>query len=107
MGIFKTDFVLIERVLVNLLENAIKYSHKDSKILMGFKKDNEYRFSVWAKTIGASEEKIRVELINSKNNVIVKQDVVINSSEWKQYEVVIKSNQTEAKGRLRIFLTDK
>lgn len=42
LGIFKTDFVLIERVLVNLLENAIKYSHKDSKILMGFKKDNNY-----------------------------------------------------------------
>jgi alpha-L-arabinofuranosidase len=72
---------------------------------MGFKKDASYKFSVWAKTSGSSkEEKIRVELINSKNNVIVEQEVVINSPGWKKYEVTVESDQTEAKGRLRIFL---
>lgn len=75
---------------------------------MGFKKDADYRFSVWAKTVGASaEQKIRVELINSKNNAITSQEFVINSPEWKQYEIVLQSKETEAKGRLRIFLTSK
>lgn len=107
----RTENPLFDQNPTYLVLSKPNHNHKHTGIEnegfrgMGFKKDNEYRFSVWAKTIGASEEKIRVELINSKNNVIVKQDVVINSSEWKQYEVVIKSNQTEAKGRLRIFLT--
>ena len=107
----RTENPLFDQNPTYLVLSKPNHNHKHTGIEnegfrgMGFKKDNEYRFSVWAKTIGASEEKIRVELINSKNNVIVKQDVIINSSEWKQYEVVIKSNQTEAKGRLRIFLT--
>jgi len=75
---------------------------------MGFKKDSEYRFSVWAKRITASEEqRIRVELINSKNDIIGKQDIVVNSDDWQKYDVKIKSNSTEEKGRLRIFLASK
>lgn len=45
-GIFKSDCVLIERVVVNLLENAIKYSKKDSKITLGFKKEAK-RYSIF------------------------------------------------------------
>ena len=46
-GIFKVDCVLIERVVVNLLENAIKYSHKGSGITLGFQKaDAGYKIFV-------------------------------------------------------------
>jgi len=38
-GIFKADCVLIERVVVNLLENAIKYSQHGSAITLGFQKE--------------------------------------------------------------------
>ncbi len=71
---------------------------------IGFKKDNDYRFSVWSKTLGSDEQKLRVELINSKNSVIAKQELVINSPQWKKYELTLKAGETEAKGRLRIFL---
>lgn len=94
--------------------SATNHSHKHSGIEnegfrgMGFKKDAEYRFSVWSKKIaGDGDQKIRVEFINSENNVIGKQEVVINSSDWQKYEVKIKANATEKKGRLRIFLASR
>ncbi|MDU1905203.1 MAG: alpha-L-arabinofuranosidase C-terminal domain-containing protein [Dysgonomonas sp.] len=74
---------------------------------MGFKKDEGYRFSVWAKNLSAGEQKIRVEFINSKNNVIGREELVVNSTDWKKYQLTIKSKETEEKGRLRIFLISK
>ena len=75
---------------------------------MGFKKGDTYRFSVWAKKVNSNDDqKIRVEFINSKNDRIGSKDVVINSTDWKKYEVVIPAEDTESKGRLRIFLRSK
>lgn len=75
---------------------------------IGFTKDENYRFSVWAKKINSEgEQKIRIEFIDSRNNTIGSRELSINSSEWKQQEVEIKANRTEAKGKLRIFLTSK
>ena len=73
---------------------------------MGLKKDAQYRFTVWARGTGQS---IRVELIDNhsmeESQVLVAQDVKIDSPEWKQYEVLLTSPQTIAKAHLRIFLT--
>lgn len=72
---------------------------------MGLKQDATYRFSVWAKKMNTTEDqKIRVEFIDPQSNVIGSQEVVINSSDWKKYQVTLSSKVTEAKGRLRIFL---
>lgn len=72
---------------------------------MGFKKDATYRFSVWAKNINSTDEqKLRVELINSQNDIIGSREVTINSTDPKKYEVILSSKETEEKGRLRIFL---
>lgn len=75
---------------------------------MGFKKGDTYRFSVWAKKVNSNDDqKIRVEFINSNNDRIGSKDVVVNSTDWKKYEVVIPAEDTESKGRLRIFLRSK
>ncbi len=75
---------------------------------MGFVKDATYRFSVWAKNVNSvGEQKIRVELINSKDDIIGSKEVVVNSGDWKKYEVTIPSKETEERGRLRIFLASK
>lgn len=75
---------------------------------MGFRKESEYRFSVWSKKMKkGDDQKIRVELINSQNDIIGSQSIDINSDEWQKYEVKIKANSTEEKGRLRIFLVSK
>jgi len=72
---------------------------------IGFKKDAGYRFSVWAKKVNSpAEQKIRVELIDSKNNIIGSEELAINSNDWKKYQVNLTAKTTEQKGRLRIFL---
>jgi alpha-L-arabinofuranosidase len=75
---------------------------------MGFKKGAAYCFSIRAKTVNTAEDQsIRVEFVNTKNDVIGKQDLTITSSAWKKYTLTIRANTTEEKGRLRIFLTTK
>ncbi|MGL4520011.1 MAG: alpha-L-arabinofuranosidase C-terminal domain-containing protein [Phocaeicola sp.] len=72
---------------------------------IGIKKNEEYRFSVWAR---GENQKISIELIKSNLNdnrqALARTELEINSTEWKQYEVVIKAPCTEAKAKLRIFL---
>ena len=75
---------------------------------IGIEKGKEYRFSVWAKAPKGSSQ-IRVQLINEhsmgEHQEFVQQKLDITSSEWKKYEVVLKSNRTEPKAQLRIFLS--
>ncbi|GAB6011493.1 alpha-L-arabinofuranosidase C-terminal domain-containing protein [Viscerimonas tarda] len=75
---------------------------------MGIKKDAAYRFSVWAKKAGSSEnQKIRIQLIDSSDEVIVSQDLEITADDWKKYEITLSAKRTEAKARLRIFFVSK
>ena len=73
---------------------------------IGLKEGAEYRFSVWAR---GENQSIRVELV--KNNTMeehqafVQQNLVINSKDWKKYEIKLTSPRTEPKAHLRIFLT--
>lgn len=75
---------------------------------IGFKKTATYRFSVWAKRLNTTEDqKIRIDFINSNNDVIASESLTINSNDWKKYEIVMTSKETDAKGKLRIFLASK
>ncbi|MGL5958484.1 MAG: alpha-L-arabinofuranosidase C-terminal domain-containing protein [Phocaeicola sp.] len=75
---------------------------------IGIKKNEEYRFSVWAR---GEKQKIAIELIKSNHSenkqALVAAELLIDSKEWKQYEVVLKAPCTEAKAKLRIFLESK
>ncbi|MBN2165457.1 MAG: carbohydrate binding domain-containing protein [Marinilabiliaceae bacterium] len=73
---------------------------------MGFKKGANYRFSVWAKKMDTDDsQNIRIELINSNNSRIGSVDLLIDSDEWKKYEVILQAGQTDPKGLMRIFFT--
>lgn len=75
---------------------------------VGVKKDADYRFSVWARLPEDSTSgSIRIELIDPESNIFTTQKLTIDSKEWKKYQVVLKATKTEAKARLRIFLTSK
>lgn len=71
---------------------------------MGFKKDTNYNFTIWAKNLNRENQKIQIELINSHNDCIGKTELEITSSEWKKYDLPIKSTCEESKGKLRLFL---
>ena len=75
---------------------------------IGIEKGKEYRFSVWAKAPKGNSQ-IRVQLIDEhsmgEHQEFVQQKLDVTSSDWKKYEIVLKSNRTEPKAQLRIFLS--
>lgn len=92
-----------------ILSNA-GHAHKHTGIEnegfrgMGFKEGAEYRFSVWGKKVsGNGAQKIRVELINSRNDVVGSQVVSVDGDKWSKHSVFLTSKVTDAQGRLRIF----
>jgi alpha-L-arabinofuranosidase len=74
---------------------------------IGVLKGEDYRFSVWAKAPQGSA-KIRIQLIDESSmedrQEFTSEDLNITSSEWKKYEIVIKSPRTDNKSNLRIYL---
>ncbi len=77
---------------------------------IGVLQGEEYRFTVWAKA-SKGTARIRVQLIDP-DTMGERQDFAtakldINGTEWKKYEVVIKSPKTDNKAQLRIFLDGK
>ncbi|MBR0181530.1 MAG: carbohydrate binding domain-containing protein [Prevotella sp.] len=77
---------------------------------IGLHKGEDYRFSVWARA-PKGDAKIIVQFIDratmEENQQFTSDTITIASTEWKQYEQVIKSPRTIAKGQLRIFLRGK
>ena len=77
---------------------------------IGLHKGEDYHFSVWARA-PKGDAKIIVQFIDratmEENQQFTSDTITIGSNEWKQYEKVIKSPRTIAKGQLRIFLRGK
>ena len=76
---------------------------------IGLKKGDQYRFSVWARIPdGNQSSKLRVELIDrasmGETQAHASAEIVIDSRDWKKYEVVLTSGVTDPKATLRIFL---
>ena len=76
---------------------------------IGVKQGEEYRFSVWARIPeGEKSARIRVELVDTKsmgeNHDFAVSQVIVDSKEWKKYQVIMKPTQTNPKATLRIFL---
>ena len=74
---------------------------------IGIEEGKEYRFSVWARVPGEASE-IRVQLIHyssmGEHQALVSEALVVDSKEWKKYQLVFKSPETQPKAMLRIFL---
>ena len=74
---------------------------------IGVVKGEEYRFSVWAKA-PKGKATIRVQLIDQysmgEHQEFIEQALDVTSADWKKYEIVLKSPETQKKANLRIFL---
>jgi len=73
---------------------------------MGIKKDGAYTFSIWASQLEGSTS-IRVELVDSKGNVIGKTRIAPSSSDWKKYSVEFNATATDAKANLNLWFEGK
>ena len=73
---------------------------------MGLKKDMKYDFTVYGRLhlLNGKQGKIRVELVNSKNDVIAKQVINITNNKWQKLTATLTSPQTDPKGLMRVYL---
>ena len=73
---------------------------------MGIKKGMKYNFTVYGRLAAAQGKngKIRVELVDSSDNVITKDEFSIVAPQWQKYSLTLTSPVTDAKAFLRIYL---
>lgn len=73
---------------------------------MGLKKNMQYDFSVYARLhlLDGKQTKIRVELVNSRNDVIAQQTLTITNNKWQKHTCTLTSPQTDLKGLMRVYL---
>lgn len=99
-------------VRLSRAEHDAKFTGLDNEGFFGIgvKGGEEYRFSVWARLPeGDGAGGIRVELVDTRStgesHALAAQNLVIEGGGWKKYQVILKSNVTNPKAALRIFLT--
>lgn len=77
---------------------------------IGVEKNEEYRFSVWAKTL-SGEAKVEVSLVDEstmdEHQEFATAELKVGSNEWKKYELILKPSKTVQKANLRLLLKGK
>lgn len=71
---------------------------------IGLKQDEEYRFSLYARTQEDKPMKISVELVNAAGENRLVKEVTLTGKDWTKSTVLLKSPFTDAHSRLRIVL---
>lgn len=73
---------------------------------IGVKAGEKYNFSLYARTAGKNDSpiKIRIELVNSSNDIFETKRIEIQGKNWKKYEVALTPKATECKARLRVTM---
>ena len=69
---------------------------------MGVKKDAAYKFYVSAAKHSGDVKRITVQLIDNSGEVLGEARIDLTSNEWKDYEVLLKADRTEANAKVRI-----
>ena len=77
---------------------------------IGIEKDEEYRFSVWAKTV-SGDANVEVSLVDEstmeEHQKFATAELKVSGNEWKKYELILKSPKTVQKANLRLLLKGK
>lgn len=77
---------------------------------IGIEKDEEYRFTVWAKTV-SGDANVEVSLVDEstmeEHQEFATAELKVNGNEWKKYELILKSPKTVQKANLRLLLKGK
>ena len=77
---------------------------------IGIDKDEEYRFSVWAKTV-SGDANVEVSLVDEstmeEHQEFATAELKVSGNEWKKYELILKSPKTVQKANLRLLLKGK
>ncbi|QIA07679.1 alpha-L-arabinofuranosidase C-terminal domain-containing protein [Draconibacterium halophilum] len=71
---------------------------------IGLKKNDTYRFSFYARSLDGDEKNFAIELVSSNDNIIGRGKILVSGNNWEKYQCIIKSNATDAKGKVRVVL---
>lgn len=75
---------------------------------IGVEEGSQYRFSVYGRCNGSKQE-LKVQLIKNdsmdEDQAFEDKKLVIDSTDWQKYELILTANRTEIKSHFRIFLT--
>ncbi len=74
---------------------------------MGFKKGLDYNFSILAKTEKDSQIKIKLELLDTLDNLLGEKVLELTSGDWKKYTTTINSSASTKQGKLRLKFEGK
>ena len=77
---------------------------------IGIEKGEEYRFTVWAKTV-SGDANVEVSLVDEstmeEHQEFATAELKVSGNEWKKYELILKSPKTVQKANLRLLLKGK
>lgn len=77
---------------------------------IGIDKDEEYRFTVWAKTV-SGDANVEVSLVDEstmeEHQEFATAELKVSGNEWKKYELILKSPKIVQKANLRLLLKGK
>lgn len=77
---------------------------------IGIDKDEEYRFTVWAKTV-SGDANVEVSLVDEstmeEHQEFATAELKVSGNKWKKYELILKSPKTVQKANLRLLLKGK
>lgn len=77
---------------------------------IGIEKDEEYRFTVWAKTV-SGDANVEVSLVDEstmeEHQEFATAELKVSGNEWKKYKLILKSPKTVQKANLRLLLKGK
>ena len=71
---------------------------------IGFKKNDTYRFSFYARSLDGEKKEFKIELVGSDENVIGTGVLSVKGKNWEKYECQIKSGVTDSQGKIRLIL---
>lgn len=75
---------------------------------IGIREGEKYDFSLYARTrSGDAPVKLRINLVDSRNDLYEQKEIEVSGKEWKKYTVVLTPGATEARSRLRITMATK
>lgn len=75
---------------------------------IGIREGEKYDFSLYARTrSGDAPVKLRINLVDSRNDLYEQKEIEVSGKEWKKYTVVLTPGVTEARSRLRITMATK
>lgn len=75
---------------------------------IGIREGEKYDFSLYARIrSGDAPVKLRINLVDSRNDLYEQKEIEVSGKEWKKYTVVLTPGGTEARSRLRITMATK